>query len=75
MIMSEVDRIKFVQECNSTSSYIEMDDNNKLTTVLRDNDGGNMTKTSRMNQAVDIEVNNNDVVEVSQEQNTTKTKN
>ncbi|MFK5971320.1 MAG: hypothetical protein QM487_14545 [Candidatus Marithrix sp.] len=75
MIMSEVDRIQFVQECSSTASYIEMDDNNKLTTVLRDNDGGNMTKTSRMNQAIDIEVDNNDVVEVPQEQNTTKTKN
>ncbi len=75
MIMSEVDRIQFVKECPSTMSYCEMDDNGTLTTVLRDDDGGNMTKSSRMSQAVDIGVDNNDVVEVSQNQNTTKTKN
>ena len=77
MIMSEVDRIQFVKECPTGTSYCEMDDNGTLTTVLHDDDGGNMTKTSRMKQAVDIEVTSSDVVdvEVTPDQNTTKTKN
>jgi hypothetical protein len=60
MIMSEMDKMTFVQACapegtppEKQPAYVEMDDDGTLTTVL---DGGSMTKTSETRQSVDIAV-------------------
>jgi hypothetical protein len=77
MILSEVDRITFAEECAPEASYTEMDNDHKLTTVLQDDDGGNLMKTSETRQAVDVEVGVDLEVEViaEEERSTGKTKN
>lgn len=77
MILSEVDKITFAKECAPEASYTEMDNDHKLTTVLQDDDGGNMMKTSQTRQAVDVEVGVDLEIEViaEDERSTGKTKN
>mgnify|MGYP003572134013 FL=1 len=63
MIMSEVDKMTFVQACapegtpaEEQPSYIDMDGDGTLTTVLVDEEGGITTKTSETSASVDIAV-------------------
>ena len=63
MILSEVDKMTFVQRCAPEGtpaaeqpSSIEMDDDGTLTTVLNGDDGGSITKTSETRASIDIEV-------------------
>jgi hypothetical protein len=63
MILSEVDKMTFVQACapegtppEEQPSTIEMDDDGTLTTVLHGEDGGTLTKTSETRASIDIGV-------------------
>jgi len=63
MILSEVDKMTFVQACapegtppEEQPSSIEMDEDGTLTTVLNGDDGGSITKTSETRASVDIAV-------------------
>ncbi|RKZ73150.1 MAG: hypothetical protein DRR19_31280 [Candidatus Parabeggiatoa sp. nov. 1] len=61
MILSETDKITFVQACGEEedgqqSSYTEMDDDGTLTTVLQNEEGGDLTKSQETRVAIDIGV-------------------
>ncbi len=63
MILSEADKMTFVQTCapegtpaQEQPSYVEMDGDGTLTTVLQGDDGGTTIKTSETRASIDIAV-------------------